>query len=177
AYKEGKLVYEETFTLASRETKEITIPLTPSPVPNSDGWVQLFNGKDLSGWKTVGADPSNWQVTKDGLLQGSGPVGHLFSDRNDYQNFHFRVEARINDGGNSGEYFRAQPGDPFPHGYEAQINSTHFNPAKTGSLFGLADVKEVLVKPDEWFTQEVIAVGKHIVIKVNGKVVVDHVHD
>jgi len=122
---------------------------------------------------------------KDGVLVGSGPVGHLYTERGDYQDFQILVEARINNDGNSGIYFRTQPKPGFPPGYEAQINSTHRDQAKTGSLHpafrtGLpADqaakivVKEMLVGPGEWFTQEVIAKGNHITIKVNGKITVD----
>jgi hypothetical protein len=99
------------------------------------------------------------------------------------------VEAKINDGGNSGQYFRARFGPSFPKGYEAQINSTHRDPIKTGSLYpgfdpGLSPeqrkkilVTDMLVKPDEWFTQEVLAEGNHIVIKVNGKTTVDFVDE
>jgi hypothetical protein len=134
------------------------------------GWVQLFNGKDLTGWKTHPDNPGEWKV-EDGVLVGSGPVSHLFSERGDYENFVYRAEAMINDKGNSGQYFRTQFGPGFPKGYEAQINSTHPDPVKTGSLYGFEGclVKEMLVKPDEWFTQEVIADGNHIVIQVNGK--------
>ena len=172
------------------------------------GWVQLFNGKDLTGWKlhpkpskeieaidegrkkvdgkevTVayegrlkgGKTVTLWRVEK-GILIGGGPPSHLFSARGDYKDFHYLVEAMINDGGNSGQYFRTKFEPGFPHGYEAQINATHRDPIKTGSLY-LPKVKEVLVKkaphkPDEWFTQEVIARGNHIIIKVNGKVTVD----
>jgi hypothetical protein len=137
-------------------------------------WVQLFNGKDLTGWKTHPDSPGQWKV-EDGILIGSGRPSHLFSERGDYENFVYRVEAKINDKGNSGQYFRTQFGPGFPKGYEAQINSTHGDPVKTGSLYGFKDclVKEILVKPDEWFTQEVTADGNHIVIKVNGKVTVD----
>jgi hypothetical protein len=141
------------------------------------GWVQLFNGKDLEGWKTHPQDKAKWEV-KDGVLVGSGPAGHLFSERGDYENFVYRVEAKINDHGNSGQYFRTQYGPSFPKGYEAQINSTHQDPVRTGSLYGFgkdATVREMLVKPDEWFTQEVTAIGNHIVIKVNGKTTVDFV--
>jgi hypothetical protein len=170
------------------------------------GWVQLFNGKDLTGWKihpkpggqiqevvTVekggkvvayegklknGKQVPLWHV-EDGVLIGSGPASHLFSERGDYKNLRFRVEAQINDHGNSGQYFRTAFGPGFPRGYEAQINATHGDRIKTGSLY-LPQVKEVLVlnkaphKPDEWFTQEVTAVGNHIVIKVNGKTTVDY---
>jgi hypothetical protein len=160
------------------------VAIATSPVVTADnkkddeqGWVHLFNGKDLEGWKTHPDDKAKWEV-KDGVLIGSGPAGHLFSERGDYENFIYRVEAKINDHGNSGQYFRTQYGPSFPKGYEAQINSTHRDPVRTGSLYGFgkeATVYDMLVKPDEWFTQEVTAIGNHIVIKVNGKTTVDFV--
>lgn len=138
------------------------------------GWIQLFNGKDLTGWKTHPDDKAKWEV-KDGAIVGSGPAGHLFSERGDYENFYYRVEAMINDKGNSGQYFRTTFAKAFPPGLEAQINATHGDPIKTGSLYGHKDclIKVAPHKPDEWFTQEVMADGNHIVIKVNGKVTVD----
>src|SRR5437660_681314 len=72
----------------------------------SSDWVALFNGKDLTGWKTHPGDKARWEVI-DGAIVGQGPVGHLYSERGDYENFVFRVEAKINDKGNSGQYFRA----------------------------------------------------------------------
>jgi len=151
-----------------------------------DGWVRLFDGKTLKGWKAHPKSPGKWSV-EDGAIVGRGPVSHLFSERGDYQDFHFRVEAMINDKGNSGQYFRAKFEPGFPPGYEAQINSTHGDPIRTGSLYpdgrqkfskeeqAKMVVKEQLHKPDEWFTQEVIADGNHIIIKVNGKTTVDFV--
>src|SRR6185369_8592612 len=175
------------------------------------GWLQLFNGKDLTGWK-IHPKPNDRQITEvitkekdgkvvgyegklkdgkvvplwrveDGVLIGSGPSSHLFSERGDYRNFQFRVEAMINDHGNSGQYFRTEFGPGFPKGYEAQINATHTDPIRTGSIWpaipSLKGVKEVLVKDtaphkaDEWFTQEVTAEGDHLIITVNGKKTVD----
>jgi hypothetical protein len=136
------------------------------------GWVQLFNGKDLTGWKVFPKGTGNWKV-EDGVLTCSGPMSHLFSQRGDYENFHFRVEARINARGNSGQYFRAAFGSGYPQGYEAQIAQAGGDPRQwTGSLFGIAVIREKLHEPGAWFTQEVIANGDHITIKVNGKEVV-----
>ncbi len=149
-------------------------------------WVQLFNGKDLTGWKTHPDNPGKWRV-EDGILIGSGKASHLFSERGDYKDFHFRVECMINDKGNSGQYFRTQFGPGFPRGYEAQINATHGDPVKTGSLYpdgrekdmrAKETYKQIAVleaphKPDEWFTQEVICVGPKITILVNGKKTVE----
>ncbi len=163
----------------------------PAPSATDDknddsGWVQLFNGKDLTGWKVYPSGTGKWRV-EDGILIGSGPASHLFSERGDYQNFRYRIEAKINDHGNSGQYFRAQFGPGFPRGYEAQIDSTHSDPIRTGSLYpafnrklSRAERQKIIVlkrlhQPDEWFTQEVIAVGNHIIIKVNGQKTVDFV--
>src|SRR3954470_13843171 len=104
------------------------------PPPGGDSFVALFNGKDLSGWKTHPDDKAEWKV-KDGAITASGPVGHLFSERGDYENFVFRIEAKINDGGNSGQYFRTRFQKSFPSTYEAQINVTQRDPIKTGSLY------------------------------------------
>jgi Domain of Unknown Function (DUF1080) len=171
------------------------------------GWVQLFNGKDLSGWKVhptphrditeIAEKKSDgkviafegkvggkvvplWRV-EDGAIIGGGPPSHLFTQRDDFADFHYRVEAKINDKGNSGQYFRTAFGPGFPTGYEAQINATGGDRIKTGSLY--PDPRTTLKKyqaqlvvldkaphgPDEWFTQEVIAVGPKITILVNGK--------
>jgi hypothetical protein len=154
----------------------------------SPGWVQLFNGKDLKGWKTHPDNPGKWSV-KDGALVGRGTEpSHLFSERGDYENFSYRIEAKISDEGNSGQYFRAKFAPGFPPGYEAQINATFpSDPVRTGSLYPAFDrtlspaerdkiiVRKDLVGPDTWFTQEVIANGNHIVIKVNGKKTVDFI--
>src|SRR5262249_13863797 len=152
---------------------------------------QLFNGKDLTGWKTHEDDPTIWEV-KDGAMTARGlGNGHVYSQRGNYENFVFRIEAKINDGGNSGQYFRARFQKSFPAGYEAQINATHKDPIKTGSLYPgfvrgrekQAELRPKLVilecphKPDEWFTQEVTADGNHIIIKVNGKTTVDFVDE
>jgi hypothetical protein len=175
------------------------------------GWVRLFNGKDLTGWKLHPEPNKNtilevikkeddgktiayygrvkgdkevplWRV-EEGTLIGSGPASHLFSARDDYHNFHYRIEAMINDKGNSGQYFRTAFGPGFPQGYEAQINATHGDPVRTGSLYpggGLAKYRDKITvlndaphKPNEWFTQEVIAKGNHLIIKVNGKTTLD----
>src|SRR5206468_6376108 len=144
----------------------------------------LFNGKNLDGWKVFPRGTGGWKVEDGVLVSGGDEASHLFTDRGDFTDFHVRAEVMINEGGNSGLYFRTQFGPGFPKGYEAQINSTHRDPIKTGSLYPAFDpkptpeakekiiVKEQLHKPNEWFTQEVIAKGNHIIIKVNGKMTV-----
>lgn len=189
---------------------------------DKDGWVQLFNGKDFTGWKmfdppsgqfekgliekknadgkviafaaktkpgrgqTESKEVTLWQI-KDGTIVGGGPASHLFTEV-EAEDFVYRVEAKINDKGNSGQYFRTKFGGGFPAGYETQINATHGDPIRTGSLYpagALAKYKKDIAvvmntaphKADEFFTQEVTAVGDEITIKVNGKVTLDHWKD
>ena len=137
----------------------ILVGVSPSCIGADDDWVSLFDGKTLSGWTTADGTPSKWEVV-DGAITNTGRASHLFSPRGDYKDFLYRAEIKINDKGNSGMYFRTQKGPGFPKGYEAQVNSTHGDPVKTGSLYNHVKVLEMLVPPDTWFTQEVEAVGK-----------------
>ena len=137
-------------------------------------WTSLFDGKTLGGWTTADGTPGTWKV-EDGAIHGSGPASHLFSPRGDYKNFKYRAEVKIADKANSGMYFRTKKEKGFPTGYEAQVNSTHTDKVRTGSLYNHVKVFEDLVPPDTWFTQEIEAVGDHIIIKVNGKTTVDYV--
>jgi hypothetical protein len=140
--------------------------------------VALFNGKDLTGWKVYPRGTGQWAV-KNGILVSSGGQSHLFSERGDYRNFHLLAEAKINNKGNSGVFFRAAFGPDPPDGYEAQINATHRDRVKTGSLYPARGVwasnpaLHILDKaphePDEWFTLEVICKGPKITLLVNRK--------
>ncbi len=151
--------------------------LSTSQAADEGKWVPLFDGKTLSGWTTADGTTGTWKVEDGGMIHGSGPVSHLFSPRGDYKNFKYKAEIKIADKANSGMYFRTKKEGGFPPGYEAQINSTHTDKVRTGSLYNLAKVYDMLVPPDTWFTQEVEAVGNHITIKVNGKQVVDFTAD
>jgi 3-keto-disaccharide hydrolase len=143
-------------------------------------WVSLFDGQSLSGWTKVEGwrGGSTWEVV-DGVIVGSGQASMLYSPKGDYKNFRFRAEIKINDRGNSGMYFRCPVADgDFAKGYEAQIDSTHSDPIRTGSLYGFLHVYKQLVPPDTWFTYEVQVVDKnwrgmvipHIKISINGEV-------
>jgi hypothetical protein len=117
-------------------------------------WVALFDGKTLEGWEKVGKEESMWEVI-DGAITGSGPASMLVSTTGPYKNFRYRAEIKINDKGNSGMYFRTTRRPGFADGYEAQIDSTHTDPIRTGSLYGMCHVYKRWVEPDTWFTYEV----------------------
>jgi hypothetical protein len=122
--------------------------------PEPQNWVRLFDGRSLDGWKVVGSDQTKWDVV-DGSIVGSGQPSMLVSTTGPYKNFRYRVEMKINDGGNSGLYFRTTPEPGFLDGYEAQVDSTHSDPIRTGSLYGMCHVYARLVEPDAWFVYEI----------------------
>lgn len=141
-------------------------------------WVSLFDGQTLSGWTKAGGngDASHWEV-KDGAIVGTGKASMLYSPKT-YKNFKYKVELKINDHGNSGVYFRCpRPNGSFSEGYEAQVDSTHADPIRTGSIYTMVHVYEQLVPPDTWFTYELEVVDKdfrgsvvpHIKVSINGK--------
>lgn len=141
----------------------------------TDEWKVIFDGSTLDGWK-ANEHPESWTV-KDGAIRGDGPASHLFYMGEICTNCEFKAEVRINHGGNSGMYFRTAFGPGFPHGYEAQIDSTHSDPVRTGSLYGFVKVLEQLIPDDTWFTQHVIVDGNHIQIFVNDKKTVDFIDE
>jgi hypothetical protein len=156
----------------SAKGQAATRAATPSPA--GEVWVDLFNGRDTSGW----IDAHSLWTVESGTLIGKGGLGFLDTERTDFANFHLQAEAIINDGGNSGVAFRAQPND----GYEAQIEADGNDRAKTGSLYickaGRYSAKALVnpspVPANQWFTMDVVADGFHVRISVDGTVVADY---
>jgi serine/threonine protein kinase len=156
--------------------EDAAAPATPPKTAAADGFVPLFNGKDLTGWETHAAQPGDWQV-KNGLLVGRSGLSYLYSKREDLQNVHVRVRARVSTGGNSGVFVRStygiKPGSNAPNGYEAAIEDGH-GEVGTGGLYAIADDAQRVksagssFKAGEFFTLEVIAQGTSIEVKVNG---------
>ena len=144
----------------------------------ADGWISLFDGKSLNGWK-VGDNASTFSV-QDGAIVANGPVAHLFYDGNvknhDFRNFEFKADVMTTPGSNSGLYFHTVYQDSsWPKkGYEVQVNNSHTDWRRTGSLYAIQDVKEVYVKDNEWYTESIIVKGKHITVKINNQVVVEY---
>lgn len=145
------------------------------PQADKDGYYSLFDGKTLDGWK-ANERPESWKVV-DGAIAGDGPASHLFWMVRECDNCEFRAEVRLNHSGNSGMYIRTAFGPDFPKGYEAQVENTSPDPQKTGSLYGFSKVTDQLIADDTWWTQDVTAIGKHIVIKINGKIVTDFIDE
>lgn len=144
----------------------------------SSGWISLFDGKSLNGWQ-VGDNASTFSI-QDGSIVANGPVAHLFYmgdvQNHQFKNFEFKAEVMTTPGSNSGIYFHTEyQQKSWPaKGYEVQVNNSHTDWRRTGSLYAIQDVRDTVAKDNEWFTEHIIVQGKHVVIKVNDKVVVDY---
>ncbi len=156
-----------------------TVGLTVS-LHAEDGWISLFNGKDLSGWKSNNETPDSFLV-EDGAIKVNSGRAHLFyvgPDGNaSFKNFEFKAKVKIlstEPGSNSGIYIHTKFEDSgWPSaGYECQVNSTkHKDPKKTGGLYAVKDVLDVSpVSDDEWFDYEIKVQDRSITIKINGVV-------
>ena len=110
-----------------------------------DGFVELFNGENLDGWTASKENPESYSV-KDGELIVKGGRSHLFytGDVNGgkFKDFELKVRAKTFPGANSGVYFHTEyQEEGWPDkGYECQVNSTHKDPKKTGSLYGVRNI-------------------------------------
>lgn len=142
-----------------------------------EGFVQLFDGKTLNGWK-INERPESWKIV-DGAIVANGDRSHLFyvGDDKPFVNFELRVDVMTEKNSNGGIYFhtRFQPEGWPKYGFEAQVNNTYEkDPQKTGSLYAVKSVLEKHVPDDAWYTETIIVKGKNVKIKINDKVVVDY---
>ncbi len=145
---------------------------------DAEGWISLFNGKDLSGWK-ASEHPDTFSV-EEGTIKVSGPRAHLFYvgevEGHDFHNFEFKAQVMTKPGANSGIYIHTryqEEGWP-SHGYEVQVNNSQEDWRRTGSLYAVQDVIENYVEDDQWYTEYVKVEGNRIIIMLNDIVVVDY---
>jgi hypothetical protein len=168
------LVYITAFAVLTFVASAQNDPGQPVPEkPGKKGWIQLFDGKTLSGWTMP--DPGKWHTEGDKVV-GEGNTSHLFSP-NIYTNLEFKAEVRTGTNSNSGMYFRAALGSGWPKGYEAQVNNTYKDPQKTAGLYNFHKVSESPAKDNEWWTQTVIAIGNRTIIMVNDKIITDYIDE
>jgi hypothetical protein len=152
----------------------LALVLSTCCLANADEWISLFDGKSLGDWQ-ANERPENWTV-EGGTIVGHGERSHLYYRAREFQNFEFQTDVMINRGGNSGIYFHIKHHKDgwFFDGHEVQINNSHADPVRTGSLWGVIKLYESPVQDDEWFTVNITVKEQNIVVKVNGKVVIDY---
>ena len=149
------------------------------------GFTSLFNGKDFTGWKIGG--PAETFTIKDGAIVANGAASHAYYDGpfldHSFRDFELKVDIMTRAGSNGGVYVLTEfqqvggtgrASGRFPSkGFEIQVNNSHTDRVRTGSLYHVQDVMDTSpAKDDEWFTEHIIVKGDTITINVNGKQVV-----
>lgn len=155
------------------------------PVADREGWVSLFDGRSLDGWR-ASENRSSIQV-QDGCIVCEGPRSHLFYtgllQAAVFRNFDFQAEVKTRPGANSGIYFHTQYQEQgWPDwGCEVQIDNTaqgengYRENKKTGSLYGIRNVHKQIVPDEAWFTLRIQVHGRHIAVWVGDVQTVDYV--
>jgi len=163
----------------------------PSTLPNVSApqSVSLFNGRDLTGWKTHPDAPGNWRV-ENGVLVSSGTPSYLFSERDDFGDFELTCEVSISQGGDGGIIVRTPFQAVGPNGlpgYEAQIQSGNvlvagwstgaISQSDTSTGWGLKSPAATAVTPDQFFPMKIAAIGNRIETWVDGVRVAEYVDE
>lgn len=129
--------------------------------------IELFNGKDLTGWKALGAN--QWEV-KSGVLTSARSGANLISEQK-FTDFKLHVEFRYQEGSNSGVYLRGR--------YEVQIEDSpkEQHPASVlfSGVYGFLTPSEIAATgPNTWQTFDITLIGRMVTLVVNGKTVINN---
>jgi hypothetical protein len=158
---------------------------SPAAAPADEGWVSLFDGRTLDGWK-ASENPASFRI-EDGTIACDGPRAHLFYVGADgkaaFESFEATAEVKTRPGANSGFYFHTafQEKDWPAEGFEVQVNNSqerhgdYLELKMTGSLYGIRNVYKALARDDEWFTLHVTVRKPRVQVRVNDTLVVDWV--
>ena len=155
----------------------VPLPAPPSRTVES-GYSSLFNGKDLTGWK-ASANPDSFKVENGAIVANAvGQPSHLFYDgavgNHAFQDFDLRLDVVARYRSNGGVYVMTefQP-QGFPgKGFEIQVNNSHSDRIRTGSLYHVVDLSNIPGKDDEWIPMEIKGQGDTITIALKGQEVV-----
>lgn len=165
----------------------LTAAVTRSPAADDAGWISLFDGVSLAGWK-ASENASSFRVV-DGTIATDGPRSHLFymgegATPASFENFELSIEVMTKPGANSGVYFHTSwlaEGWPTHQGFEVQVDTSqplqgaYIENKHTGSLYGIRNVYPRVARDNEWFTLNVIVRKPRVEIRVNGVLVVDYI--
>jgi hypothetical protein len=151
-------------------------PFALAAESGEEGFVPLFNGKDLTGWKLRHADAhSSWSVLPGGVLKNTVPQGGHGVDlvtTNTFWNFTVRYEYMTPKNSNSGFYLRGR--------HEIQILGDYDNHdlglGSNGAIYGFKGPDKFATKPTgEWQTVEATIIGNRITVILNGVKIHDNV--
>jgi hypothetical protein len=158
-----------------------------------DGFVPIFNGKDLDGWQGIDGDNSSYFAQDGQLICKETGLVHMFTTK-EYANFILRLEIKMDPGGNNGVGIRTKVSkQPHVEGSEIQVLDDPYyvrgipcegkDPSEWpklkdyqhhGSIYGVVPAKTGYLKPaGQWNEEEIVCDGRHVKVTLNGTVIVD----
>jgi hypothetical protein len=157
----------------------VVAPAQSEEVKPPEGFTAIFNGTDLTGWKSTGK-MDVWKAEKGVIAVEKGGGGWLLTEK-EFGDFELRFEYKMSKRANSGVALRTpREGDPAYVGMEIQLIDDEGWPDKladyqhTGSIYDVVASSKTNNKPiGEWNAMEIVCVGSKVTIKVNGTTVVD----
>lgn len=144
---------------------------------DDEGFISLFDGKSLEGWK-VSEHPESVRV-EDGAIVTQGERAHAFYagevNGAKFDDFELKLDVMTKPNSNGGVYIHTEfQENGWPSkGYEIQVNNTHSDWRKTGGLYGIVDNKEPF-EDGTWMHYHITVVDRKITVKVNGKIVAEY---
>ena len=153
-----------------------TVRLTAAEAES--GFTPLMDGKTFNGWKMSEENQETWKVL-DGAFVANGKTCHLFyvGDEKPFKNFHLKVDVMTDPNSNGGIYFHTKyQAKSWPKaGIECQVNNTHSDWKKTGSLYDIANTGLTIAQDNKWWTQEILVTGNKVTVLVDGKKVLEYI--
>ena len=144
---------------------------------SEEGFTSIFDGKTFTGWQASIDNTNTWKL-EDGAFVARGPTAHLFymGDSKPFKNFELKVDVMTVTNSNGGIYFHtAYQEKGFPTaGIECQVNVSHGDWIKTGSLYGLVNIGMTPAQDNQWWTQHIIVRGRKVTVKIDGKTVLEY---
>src|SRR6266511_5907514 len=141
------------------------------------GFQQIFDGKTFNGWKMANENTNTWKL-EDGALVTRGGRCHLYyvGDEKPFKDFELKVDVMTEPGSNGGIYFHTkyQATDWPKSGFECQVNVSHGDWKKTGSLYDVVNLASTPAKDNKWWTQHIIVQGNKVTVKVDGQIVLEY---
>ena len=142
-----------------------------------EGFKSLCDGKSFAGWKKAEEHPDTWKL-ENGAFVAHGERCHLFyvADEKPFKNFHLKVDVMTEPGSNGGIYFHTkyQASDWPKGGFECQVNNTHSDWKKTGSLYDLVNIAQSPAQDNKWWTQEIIVKNGSVTVIIDGKKIFEY---
>ena len=144
---------------------------------SEEGFTSIFDGKTFTGWQASIDNTNTWKL-EDGAFVARGPTAHLFymGDSKPFKNFELKVDVMTVTNSNGGIYFHTvyqEKGFPTA-GIECQVNVSHGDWIKTGSLYGLVNIGMTPAQDNQWWTQHIIVRGRKVTVKIDGKTVLEY---